>query len=152
LVGGEWRAAAALGRESPAISVRAGGEKNDALRSFCMARTCAICLEESADCYLRCCLRGCVATFHRECAHKALAARAQCPLCRRAVEADEVLHATDAFLELRDYCLHRYATLEATLARLIAFWTEAAAATEARRSAATGWCCWRRRPHCDAGQ
>jgi len=119
--------------------------------NVCMVgQTCVICLECGADCYLRCCLSGCVAAFHKDCASQALGLTARCPLCRRLVDDQEVLHATDAFLELREYSMRRYAALERVLTRLLTFIGEAAASEMHRRRTDRACPCRRRAHGCEA--
>lgn len=83
--------------------------------------TCPICLQPEVEGLLSCCLQGCVAGFHGDCAERALQAEARCPVCRRDVQR-ALLPPLDAFLALRGECCRRYAALECSftlLARLL---------------------------------
>jgi hypothetical protein len=113
-----------------------------------MPRPCLICLEDNADCFLRCCLQGCVATFHLQCAEQALALQRRCPQCRRPipdVPADAVLQAADALVELRAFSVQRYADLESTLRNVLAFLGHAAAEEVRRRTTPLSLWWWRQR-------
>ena len=79
-----------------------------------MPQSCSICLQDGADSFLSCCLQGCTAAFHEECAKEALAWQARCPVCRRDAQ-QRILAAPDAFMALRDFCCTRYSQMETRL-------------------------------------
>lgn len=107
---------------------------------------CSICLDSGGDRFLDCCLRGCVAVFHAECAERALAAAPQCPVCRREV-GEQALGPVEAFLRLREFCTERYRVIERELEtseRLCAYFFVSWAAASLRRPSLLR-CCRRKR-------